>query len=121
MLRFLLPLLVASTTDDLWRMAYVLAYNASLLPAPLLGLLAKPYQLFRPVFFGGFMSMYVSLRHCQAGFGSRHAGCPSEVCGLGVGAVATMAPLFAVDFAPKADNETRKSDGSIVSAAPVSG
>ena len=61
MLRFLLPLLVASTTDDLWRMAYVLAYKCGLLPAPLLGLLAKPYQLFRPVFFGGFMSMYVSL------------------------------------------------------------
>ena len=43
--------------------------------------------------------------HCQAGFGSRHVGCPSEVCGLGVGAVATMAPLFVVDFAPKAEME----------------
>ena len=42
-----------ATTHDLGRIAYVIGgYNAGLLPAPLLGLLAERWQLFRPVFFG---------------------------------------------------------------------
>ena len=77
--------------------------QCSLLPAPLLGLLAKRYQLFRPVFFGGFISMSVSLGTVRQASALGMWVALAMVCGLGVGAVATMAPLFAVDFAPKAE------------------
>jgi MFS family permease len=102
MLPFLLPLMVATTTHDLGRIAYVIgAYNAGLLPAPLLGLLAERYQLFRPVFFAGFISMSVSLGAVTGVSALGVWVLLAVLCGLGAGAVATVAPLFVVDFAPK--------------------
>ncbi|MBV8523572.1 MAG: MFS transporter [Acetobacteraceae bacterium] len=104
MLPFLLPLMVASTTRDLGHIAYVIgAYNAGLLPAPLLGLLAERYQLFRPVFFGGFGALSLGL---GAATGSSALGSwvpLAVVCGFGAGAVATVAPLFVFHFAPKSE------------------
>src|SRR4051794_38578233 len=58
MLPFLMPLMVASTTGVPGRVAYVIgAYNIGLLAAPLLGKLAQRHQLYRPVFFGGFIAL----------------------------------------------------------------
>jgi MFS family permease len=104
MLPFLLPLTVASTAHDLDSIAYVIgAYNAGMLPAPLFGMLAERRRLFRPVFLGGFIVL-------SLGLGSIAEACDlaewivlALLCGLGVGAVATVAPLFVVDFAPKSE------------------
>jgi MFS family permease len=103
MLPFLLPLM-AITSHDLGRIAYVIAaFNAGLLPAPLLGLLAERYQLFRPVFFGGFISMSISLGAVAGASALSVWVSLAALCGLGAGAVATVAPLFVVDFAPKSE------------------
>jgi MFS family permease len=104
MLPFLLPLAVAAGGYDLDSIAYVIgAYNIGLLPAPLFGVLAERNRLFRPVFFGGFLALSCGLgliaHASQLGGWIVLAG----LCGLGVGAVATVAPLFVVDFAPKAE------------------
>ena len=108
MLPFLLPLMVATTTHDLGRIAYVIgAYNAGLLPAPLLGLLAERHKLFRPVFFGGFISMSVSLGAFTEASGLGVWVSLAVLCGLGAGAVATVASLFVVDFAPKPEWNSR--------------
>lgn len=104
MLPFLLPLMVASTSHDLGRIAYVIGgYNAGLLPAPLLGLVAERYQLFRPVFFGGFVLLSFSLGSVSEASALSMWVFLAVLCGLGVGAVATVAPLFVVDFAPKSE------------------
>jgi MFS family permease len=104
MLPFLLPLMVASTTHDLGRIAYVIgAYNAGLLPSPLLGLVAERYQLFRPVFFGGFILLSLGLGAVTEASALGVWISLAVVCGLGVGAVATVAPLFVVNFAPKSE------------------
>ena len=104
MLPFLLPLMVASTTHDLGRIAYVIgAYNAGLLPAPLLGLLAERCQLFRPVFFGGFVALSLGLGAVTEASGLAAWVFLAVLCGLGVGAVATVAPLFVINFAPKSE------------------
>jgi MFS family permease len=108
MLPFLLPLAVAGAGQGLDSIAYVIgAYYTGLLPAPLLGMLAERRRLFRPIFFGGFVALAAGL-----------AGMPvisrpglwmalALLAGFGVGAVATMAPLFVVDFAPKPEWEAR--------------
>ncbi len=68
LLPFILPLDVASRFHDLGDVALVIgAYNAGMLPAPVLGVLM----------------------------------------GFGVGAAATVAPLFVIDFAPRAEWEPR--------------
>jgi MFS family permease len=104
MLPFLLPLTVASITHDLDGIAYVIgAYNAGLLPAPLLGLLAERYQLFRPVFFGGFVALSFGLCAVTEASALSVWVFLAVVWGLGVGAVATVAPLFVVNFAPKSE------------------
>src|SRR5689334_12549218 len=62
MLPFLLPLMISTTTNEPSRIGYTIgAYNAGLLPAPLLGLVAERFGLFRPVFFGGFGALSVGL------------------------------------------------------------
>ncbi len=60
-------------------------------------------RLFRPVFFGGFIAPALGLgsiteaRHLAAGI------VLALLCGLGVGVVGTVAPLFVVDFVPKSE------------------
>jgi MFS family permease len=104
MLPFLLPLTVAGITPDLDGVAYVIgAYNAGLLPAPLLGLLAERYQLFRPVFFGGFVALSLTLGAVTQASALGTWILLALLCGLGVGAVATVAPLFVVNFAPRSE------------------
>jgi hypothetical protein len=62
MLPFLLPLMLAVAGHDLDSIAYVVAaYNAGLVPAPLLGILAERQCWFRPVFFGGFIALSLGL------------------------------------------------------------
>jgi MFS family permease len=104
LLPFLLPLAVAGAGHDLDGVAYVIgAYNAGLLPAPLFGMLAERRRIFRPVFFGGFITLACGLGLLTH---ASHLGgwiFLAVLCGLGVGAVATVAPLFVVDFAPKTE------------------
>jgi MFS family permease len=108
MLPFLMPLMVASTTGKPGLIAYVIgAYNIGLLAAPLLGKLAQRYQLFRPVFFSGFIALTLGLGAATqiSTFGG---WVPlALLCGLGAGAVATVAPLFVVDFTPKDEWDAR--------------
>ena len=102
LLRFLLPLMVATTTHDLGHIAYIVgAYNLRLLPAPLLGLVAERYQFFRPVFFGGFILLALSLGAVTDAAAIGVWVCLAMLCGLGAGAVATVAPLFVVDWNPR--------------------
>jgi MFS family permease len=108
MLPFLMPLMVASTTSRPGLVAYVIgAYNIGLLTAPLLGKLAQSYHLFRPVFFGGFIALTLGL-----GAATQTSAFISWVplallCGVGAGAVATVAPLFVIGFAPKDEWDAR--------------
>ena len=108
MLPFLMPLMVASTTGRPGLVAYVIgAYNIGLLAAPLLGKLAQSYQLFRPVFFGGFIALTLGL-----GVATQTTAFTSWIplallCGVGAGAVATVAPLFVIGFAPKDEWDAR--------------
>ncbi len=108
MLPFLMPLLVLSTTGEPGNVAYVIgAYNIGLLAAPLMGKLAQRYQLFRSVFFGGFIALTLGLGAATqtSAFGS---WVPlALLCGLGAGAVATVAPLFVIDFAPTEEWDAR--------------
>lgn len=104
MLPFLFPLALTSAGQGLGSVAYVIAaYYVGLLPAPLLGLLAERRHRFRAVFFGGFLALAAGL-----------AGMPEAadlgmwmplafLAGLGVGAAATVAPLFVVDFAARSE------------------
>jgi MFS family permease len=101
MLPFLLPLMVANTTHDLGRVAYIVsAYNAGLMPAPLLGLVAERFQLFRPVFFGGFAALSLGLGAVATTSALTTWLALALLCGVGAGAIATVAPLFVVNFSP---------------------
>jgi len=108
MLPFLMPLMVASTTGKPGLIAYVIgAYNIGLLTAPLLGKFTQRYQLFRPVFFSGFIALTLGLGAATqiSAFGG---WVPlALLCGVGAGAVATVAPLFVIDFAPKDEWDAR--------------
>lgn len=108
MLPFLFPLALVSAGQGLGSVAYVIAaYYAGLLPAPLLGILAERRHRFRAVFFGGFLALAAGLAAMPkaADFGMWiPLAC---LAGLGVGAAATVAPLFVVDFAPRAEWEPR--------------
>jgi len=105
---FLLPLVVAEHGGSLGEVGYVVgAYNAGLLPAPLLGVLVERRRAFRAVFFGGFVVLAAALAALpEARLGSTSAVL-AALMGLGVGAVATVAPLFIVDFLPKPEWEPR--------------
>jgi MFS family permease len=108
MLPFLLPLTVANTTHDLGRVAYIVsAFNAGLMPAPLLGLAAERFQLFRPVFFGGFAALSLGLGAAPTVSTLAAWVALALLCGVGAGAVATVAPLFVVNFAPKPEWNAR--------------
>ncbi len=108
MLPFLLPLMVANITDDPGRIAYIVgAYNAGLLPAPLLGRLAERYRLFRLVFFGGFAALCFGLGAAAIAMSLTAWVGLAVLCGLGAGAVATVAPLFVFSFAPKSEWNAR--------------
>jgi MFS family permease len=108
MLPFLLPLMVASTTNDPARIAYIIvAYNAGLLPAPLLGLVAERYQLFRPVFFGGFAALALGLGAASTASALDTWVPLAVLCGVGAGAAATVAPLFVLKFAPESEWDAR--------------
>jgi MFS family permease len=108
MLPFLLPLMVANTMHDLGRVAYIVgAYNAGLMPAPLLGLVAERFQLFRPVFFGGFAALSLGLGAAATASALAAWVALAVLCGVGAGAVATVAPLFVVNFAPKPEWNAR--------------
>jgi MFS family permease len=108
MLPFLLPLMAATVGLDLERIAYVIgAYNVGLVPAPLLGALAERHKLFRPVFFGGFILLSVSLGAATEAVALATWLSLAVLCGLGAGAVATVAPLFVLSFAPKSEWDRR--------------
>jgi len=108
MLPFLLPLMAATVGLDLGRIAYVIgAYNVGMLPAPLLGALAERHQLFRPVFFGGLILLSVSLSAATEAATLTTWLSLALLCGLGAGAVATVAPLFVLNFAPKSEWDRR--------------
>lgn len=83
------------------------AFNAGLLPAPLFGVLAERGRLFRPMFFGSFVVLALAL----AAMGE--APTPglwiilALLAGLGVGDIATVAPLFVVDFTPEFEWDLR--------------
>jgi predicted MFS family arabinose efflux permease len=108
MLPFLLPLMIVRSGHDLGVVAYVIGtYNIGLLPAPLLGMFAERYRLFRSVFFGGFILISSALALLPEASRLVSWLLLALISGLGVGAVATVAPLFVVDFAPKAEWEPR--------------
>jgi predicted MFS family arabinose efflux permease len=108
MLPFLLPLAIARAGHDLDSVAYVIgAYYAGLLPAPLFGVLAERRRLFRPVFFGGFIALSTGLAALPE-VSRLGVWVPLVLlAGLGVGATATVAPLFVVDFTRKSAWEPR--------------
>jgi hypothetical protein len=71
LLPFLLPLMVADISHERGPVAYVAgAYDLGLLGAPLFGKLAEWRDLYRPVFFGGFVVLGLTfaafLRHRPA-------------------------------------------------------
>jgi MFS family permease len=104
MLPFLMPLLLAADGYGLDTIAWVVGgYNAGLLPAPLFGVLAERFRLFRPVFFGGFLAVAVALALASMVqvWGLALWAALALLAGLGAGAVATVAPLFVVGFTPK--------------------
>jgi MFS family permease len=108
MLPFLLPLTMARAGHGLDSIAYVIgAYNAGMLPAPLLGILAERRHLFRPVFFGGFIALCIALAFLPELSRLTLWLLAAMLAGLGTGAVATVAPLFVVDFTPKQEWEPR--------------
>jgi MFS family permease len=107
-LPFLLPLVMAELGHDLDSIAYVIgAYNIGMLPAPLLGMLAERRRLFRPVFFGGFLVLSLSLACLAAVSNLALWVILALLAGFGVGAIATVAPLFVVDFTPRDEWEPR--------------
>jgi MFS family permease len=102
MLPFLLPLTMARAGHGLDSIGSAIgAYNAGMLPAPLLGMLAERRRLYRPVFFGGFIALCLTLAAMPELPGFAFWTAVALLAGLGTGAVATVAPLFVVDFAPK--------------------
>lgn len=108
LLPFLLPLMVADVSHQLGTVAYVSgAYNLGLLPAPALGALAERRQLYRPMFFGGFVVLGLAL----AAFPSVSSLLPwfllALTMGVATGAIATVATLFIVDFTPRSEWELR--------------
>ncbi|MGH8011393.1 MAG: MFS transporter [Candidatus Binataceae bacterium] len=108
MLPFLLPLAVADSSHDLDSVAYVMGvYQAGWLPAPLFGMLAERNRLFRPVFFGGFIALSLSVAAMAEASDLIEWIAVALLAGLGVGAVATVAPLFVVDFTPKCEWDSR--------------
>ncbi|MDA8051872.1 MAG: MFS transporter [Rhodospirillales bacterium] len=108
LLPFLLPLVVAGHGGGVGNVAYVVgAYYAGLLPAPLLGVLVERRRLFRLVFFGGFATLAIGLAGLPAARPADASAALASLMGLGAGAVATVAPLFIIDFAPKSEWEPR--------------
>ncbi len=108
LLPFLLPLMVARTSQRLGDVAYVIgAYNLGLLAAPILGMAAEKLRLYRSVFFGGF----VVLGAAFAAFPFFASLLPwfliALVIGVATGAAATVATLFVVNFAPRREWESR--------------
>lgn len=108
MLPFLLPLVIADISHQLGTVAYVTgAYNLGLLPAPLLGRLAERAHLHRPLFFGAFVVFALAF----AAFPHVSSVGPwfvlALLIGVATGAAATVATLFIVDFAPRAEWESR--------------
>ena len=108
LLPFLLPLDVAGRSHDLGQVAVVIgAYNAGMLPSPLLGALAERRQLFRAVFFGGFIALAVGLVALPEATRLAWYAPLALMMGFGVGAAATVAPLFVIDFVPRPEWEPR--------------
>jgi MFS family permease len=100
--------MVVSSGHGLASVAYVIgAYNIGLLPAPLLGMLAERYRLFRPVFFGGFILLSLALAVMPDASRLGTSVLLTFLIGFGVGAIATVAPLFVIDFTPKPEWEPR--------------
>ena len=120
MLPFLLPLMVASTTHDLGHIAYVIgAYNAGLLPAPLLGLLAERFS-------SSARCSSAVLAHCPSdwalsqGLWLPAAGSFWQLCGVLAPARLLPSPPCSCSISHRNPNGTRASDGSRVSTVPVS-
>lgn len=120
MLRFLLPPLVASTTDDLGHIAYVIAaYNAGCCPRRCWGYWQSAISCSAP---SSSASSYrcPSVWHCHVGFGSRHVGCPSDGVWPRRGRCCHHGSPVRSRFRTESRNGTRELDGSRVSAAQVS-
>jgi MFS family permease len=108
MLPFLMPLVVLNVSHQLGTVAYVTgAYNLGLLPAPLFGRLAERRQLYRTLFFGGFIVLGVAFLAFPHVTNAVSWVLLALLIGLSTGAAATVSTLFVVDFAPKVEWETR--------------
>jgi MFS family permease len=106
MLPFLLPLVVAGASHQLGLVAYVSgAYNLGLLPAPLLGRLAERMQLYRPLFFGGFIALIFAFAVFPHVSTLAAWFLLALLIGIATAAAATVATLFVVDFRPRSEWE----------------
>lgn len=108
LLPILLPLTVEALSHRLSTVAYVLgAYNFGLLASPLWGMLAERIKAYRKLFLGSFLLTAAGilgmllLRNLPLWLVSASA------IGAGSGGGATLATLFIVDFADKAEWEVR--------------
>ena len=108
LLPILLPLTVEALSHRLSTVAYVLgAYNFGLLASPLWGMLAERIKAYRKLFLGSFLLTAAGilgmllLRNLPLWLVSAFA------IGAGSGGGATLATLFIVDFADKAEWEVR--------------
>ncbi len=104
----LLPLMVIAVSHGIGTVAYVMgAFNLGLLTSPLWGLLAERGRLYRPVFFGGFAAVLGALAALPVVAGTGPWMLAAALAGAGTAAAATVASLFVVDFAPRAEWEPR--------------
>lgn len=104
----LLPLMVIAVSHGIGTVAYVMgAFNLGLLTSPLWGLLAERGRLYRPVFFGGFAAVLGALAALPVVTGTGPWMLAAALAGAGTAAAATVASLFVVDFAPRAEWEPR--------------
>jgi MFS family permease len=108
MLPFLLPLMLADTSRQLEMVAYVTgAYNVGLLAAPAFGKLAERQHWYRPIFFGGFISLGLAFAIFPFVSGLLPWFALALLIGAGAGAAATVATLFVVNFSPRTEWEPR--------------
>ena len=104
----LTPLMIVALTHHLSWVAYVMgAFNLGLLTSPLWGGLADKKHLHRLLFFGGFIVLIGALAALPFLRGLLIWCLLIFLAGAGTSAVATVATLFVVEFAPKTEWEER--------------
>ena len=104
----LTPLMIVALSHHLSWIAYVMgAFNLGLLTSPLWGDLADKKHLHRMLFFGGFIVIIGALAALPFLRGLIIWCLLIFLAGVGTSAVATVATLFVVEFAPKNEWEER--------------